>query len=307
MRIAVLGTGRMADIRVPLLRASGAEVVLAGGDRARTGAVADRLGARPASVGEALASSPDAVVVASATDRHLEQLLAAAELGVPVLCEKPIALTVEDTRAAVRALDGATVQVGFQRRFDPDIAAARAAGAGRLYSIRITARDADPAEEHYIPSSGGIFRDMHVHDFDLARWISGREVATAYAVGAVRGFERFARHGDVDTSAAILTMDDGMPVTIDGSRHDPRGYDVRVELLGSEDAISVGPAALPQSFAERFARAFAAETDAFLALVRSGGGESPCPPESALEALRIAVACDRSRAEGRPVALDEVP
>jgi myo-inositol 2-dehydrogenase/D-chiro-inositol 1-dehydrogenase len=307
MRIAVLGTGRMAELRVPLLRGLAEEVIVAGGDAARSADVAARLGARPASVGEALASRPDGVVVASATDRHLEHLLAAAELGVPVLCEKPIALTVEDTLAAVRALDGAVVQVGFQRRFDPEIVAARAAGVGTPYSIRITARDADPAEEHYIPGSGGIFRDMHVHDFDLARWISGREVATVYAVGAVRGFERFARHGDVDTTAIILTMDDGMPVTIDGSRHDPRGYDVRIELLGSEDAVSIGPAALPQSFAERFAGAFAAETEAFVALVRDGGGDSPCPPESALEALRVAVACDRSRAEGRPVEMVEVP
>jgi myo-inositol 2-dehydrogenase/D-chiro-inositol 1-dehydrogenase len=306
MRIAVLGTGRMAELRVPLL-APHAEVVVAGGDPDRTAAIARRLGARPASVDEALASQPDGVVVASATDRHLSHLLAAAELGVPVLCEKPIALTVEDTRAAVRALEGAVVQVGFQRRFDPSIAAARAAGVGTLYSIRITARDAEPAAEHYIPGSGGIFRDMHVHDFDLARWISGREVATVYAVGAVRGFERFARHGDVDTSAVILTMDDGMPVAIDGSRHDPRGYDVRIELLGSRDAVTIGPAVLPGSFAERFAEAFAAETDAFLGLVRGGGGESPCPPESALEALRVAVACDLSRAESRAVAMSEVP
>jgi len=305
MRIAVLGTGRMADIRVPLLRAGGADVVVAGGDAERTAAVAKRLGAEPASVGEALASAPDGVVVASSTERHLEQLLAAAELGVPVLCEKPIALTVEDTRAAVRALRGAVVQVGFQRRFDPEIAAARAAGAGTPYSMRITARDAEPAEEHYIPGSGGIFRDMHVHDFDLARWFTGREVARVYAVGAVRGFERFARHHDVDTSAIVLTMDDGMPVVIDGSRHDPRGYDVRIELLGSHDAVAVGPADLPRSFAERFAGAFAAETEAFLGLVRRGG-ESPCPPESALEALRVAVACDRSRAERRPVELAEV-
>lgn len=307
MRIAVLGTGRMAELRVPQLLRGNAEVLVAGRDRERTAAAAERLGAVPSTVRDALAAQPDGVVVASATDRHLEQLLAAAELGVPVLCEKPIALTVDDTRAAVRALEGAVVQVGFQRRFDPSIAAAREAGVGTLYSIRITARDAEPAEEHYIPGSGGIFRDMHVHDFDIARWISGREVATVYAVGAVRGFERFARYGDADTTAIVLTMDDGMPVTIDGSRHDPRGYDVRIELLGSEDAISVGPAELPRSFAERFAGAFAAETDAFLALVRDGGGESPCPPESALEALRVAVACDISRAEGRSVEMSEVP
>ena len=319
MRIAILGTGRMGRARAGLLRSE--EVLLAGHDPARTRHVAAECGARAVTVEEALAATPDGVVVASSTERHAEQLLAAAELGVPVLCEKPIALTVADTRAAVDALAraGATVQVGFQRRFDPEFAAARTHDLGTLYSLRITARDAEPAEEHYIPGSGGIFRDMHVHDFDLTRWITGREVATVYAIGAVRGFERFARHGDVDTSAIALTMDDGMPVLIDGSRHDPRGYDVRLELLGSEDALVVGldgrtpltrlgapPPAEPwSSFAERFADAFARETAAFVELVRDGG-ESPCPPESALEALRVAVACDISRAEGRPVAIDEV-
>jgi myo-inositol 2-dehydrogenase / D-chiro-inositol 1-dehydrogenase len=123
----------------------------------------------------------------------------------------------------------------------------------------------------------------------------------------------------VDTSAIVLTMDDGMPVVIDGSRHDPRGYDVRVELLGSEDAVVAGlgertplvratsppPVSTWRSFAERFAAAFAAETAAFLRLVREGG-DSPCPPASALEALRVAVACDLSRAEGRVVTLAEV-
>ncbi len=319
MRIAILGTGRMGRARAELLRSE--EVLLAGHDPARTAVVAAECGAAPVTVAAALASAPDGVVVASSTERHAEQLLAAAELGVPVLCEKPIALTVEDTRAAVEALarSGAVVQVGFQRRFDPGIAAARAHDVGTLYSVRITARDAEPAEEHYIPGSGGMFRDMHVHDFDLARWITGREVATVYATGAVRGFERFARHGDVDTSAIVLTMDDGMPVLIDGSRHDPRGYDVRVELLGSEDALVVGlddrtpltrlgapPPRDPwSSFVERFAEAFAGETAAFVGLVREGG-ESPCPPESALEALRVAVACDVSRAGGRPVAMAEV-
>jgi myo-inositol 2-dehydrogenase/D-chiro-inositol 1-dehydrogenase len=319
MRIAVLGTGRMGRARAGLLGSS--EVLLAGGDPERTAAVAAEFGATPVTVDEALAARPDGVVVASATERHAEHLLAAAELGVPVLCEKPIALTVEDTRAAVQALAraGATVQVGFQRRFDPGFVAARRADVGTRYSLRITARDADPAEEHYIPGSGGIFRDMHVHDFDLARWITGREVATAYATGAVRGFERFARHGDADTTAIVLTMDDGMPVLIDGSRHDPRGYDVRMELLGSREALVVGldertplrragappPARTWGSFAERFADAFARETEAFLALVRDGVA-SPCPPESALEALRVAVACDISRAEGRPVSMADV-
>jgi myo-inositol 2-dehydrogenase/D-chiro-inositol 1-dehydrogenase len=322
MRIAILGTGRMGVMRARLLAAdpSVAEVVLAGGDAARTAAVAAGCGATAATVEEALGASPDAVVVASATDRHAEQLQACLALGVPVLCEKPIALTVADTAASVAALReaGVPVQVGFQRRFDAGFLAIRdavtAGRVGTVYALRLTSRDATPAEEHYIPGSGGIFRDMHVHDFDLARWITGREVVSAYAAGAVRGFERFARHGDVDTTAIVLRLDDGTLVTIDGARHDPRGYDVRMEVLGSQDALSAGlddrtplaGAAGPawQTFPERFAAAFAAETAAFLAFARDGG-DSPCPPEAALEALRVAVACDRSRAEGRAVTLAE--
>lgn len=330
MRLVVLGTGRMASARAALLlrHPDVDEVMLAGHGRRRTEEIAAGCGARAATLEEALGFDPDGVVVASATEHHAEQLLAAAPLGVPVLCEKPIALSVDDTARAIDTLTaaGVCVQVGFQRRFDRGFRAAREhAAAGRLgtlYSLRISARDATPAPEHYIAGSGGIFRDMHVHDFDLARWITGREVATVYATGTVRGFERFARHDDVDTSAILLTMNDGLPVLIDGSRHDPLGYDVRMEVVGSDDVVAVGldertplhrlgppPAPPPSSawtsFAERFAGAFAAETDAFVALVRDGG-ESPCPPETALEALRVAVACEVSRTEGRPVAPVEI-
>ena len=327
MRLAILGTGRMGALRAALLaqRADVSEVVLAGGDRERTAAAAARAGARPATVAEALSAAPDGVIVASATARHAEHLEACAELGVPVLCEKPLALTVADTTALIATLEraGVPAQVGFQRRFDTGLRALRDCVAdgtvGTVYSLRITARDAEPSPEHFIPSSGGMFRDMHVHDFDLARWVSGREVATVYATGTVRAHERYARHGDVDTTAIVLTLDDGTPVTIDGTRHDPRGQDVRVEVAGRRDVVVAGLSARTplrtvdpdglapagrgwESSYERFAPAYAAETDAFVALVRDRG-PSPCPPSAALEALRIADACEESRATGLPVAL----
>lgn len=316
MRVAVLGTGRMGELRAQLLRPH-AEVVLAGGDPDRTRRVADAAGARAASVPEALAGRPDAVVIASATERHPEHIRAAAELGVPVLCEKPLALTMDAAREAVDALAGVPVQIGFQRRFDPGLRAVREADVGTVYSIRITDRDASVSPEHFIPGSGGMFRDMHVHDFDIARWLTGHEVARVYATGAVRKHERYARHGDIDTAAILLTMDDGVPVTIDGTRHDPRGQDIRVEIAGSGDVVAAGfsdrtplrgldgwtPGDVGwESSWDRFADAFAAETDAFLRLVKEGG-ESPCSPRDALAALEVAVACDRSRATGLPVDL----
>ena len=318
MRVAVLGTGRMGEMRARILGAH-AEVVLAGSDEERTRRVADAVGARAATVDDALGERPDAVVIASATDRHLEHIRAAAALGVPVLCEKPLALTLEEAREAVDALAGVPAQIGFQRRFDPGLRALRAADVGTVYSIRITDRDASVSPEHFIPGSGGMFRDMHVHDLDLARWLSGREVATVYATGTVRKHERYGRHGDVDTAAIVLTMDDGVLVTIDGTRHDPRGQDVRVEIAGSDDVVAAGfsdrtplrgldgwtPAAAGwESSWDRFAAAYVAEIEAFVALAREGG-ESLCSPRDALAALEVAVACDRSRATGAPVDLGQ--
>jgi myo-inositol 2-dehydrogenase / D-chiro-inositol 1-dehydrogenase len=313
MRVAVLGTGRIGAYRAGWLRAHpDVEEVLVGSIRAGT-------------VESALDARPDAVVISSATPDHPAQIRACAERGLPMLCEKPIALTLRETRNALEA-GGELLQVSFQRRFDPGFAEARrlvTEGAlGTLYCVRMNAYDHEPSPEHFIPGSGGIFRDLHVHDFDAARWLTGVEVDRVYATGAVRRWERFAKYGDVDTSAILLTMADGLPVVITGSRHDPRGYDFRVELLASDDSIAVGldertplrsvEANAPtlgtrpyDGFLERFAAAFDAEMRAWLEFARGRRG-NPCPGAEALHALRLAVACDRSRAEGRAVPIDEV-
>jgi myo-inositol 2-dehydrogenase / D-chiro-inositol 1-dehydrogenase len=313
LRVAVLGTGRIGAYRADWLRAHpDVEDVLVGSLRAGT-------------VESVLAAGPDAVVISSATPDHPAQIRACAERGLPMLCEKPIALTLRETRAALDA-GGDLLQVSFQRRFDPGFAEARrlvAEGAlGTLYCVRMCAYDHEPSPDHFIPGSGGIFRDLHIHDFDVARWLTGGEVERVYATGAVRHWERFARHGDVDTSGIIVTMVDGLTVVITGSRHDPRGYDLRLELLAFEDSIAVGldertplrsvEAPAPtlgtrpyDGFLDRFAAAFDAELRAWLEFVR-GERSNPCPGAEALHALRVAVACDRSRAEGRAVAMSEV-
>src|SRR5213593_1126469 len=231
MRIAVLGTGRMGAFRAEWLRQkSSVEEVLVGSIRAGT-------------VESVLDARPDAVVISSATPDHPAQIRACAARRLPMLCEKPIALTLRETRDALDAA-GDLLQVSFQRRFDPGFAEARqlvVEGAlGTLYCVRLNAYDHEPSPEHFIPGSGGIFRDLHIHDFDVARWLTGVEVDRIYATGAVRRWERFALHGDLDTSAILLTMTDAIPVVITGSRHDPRGYDFRVEVLASDDSIAVG-------------------------------------------------------------------
>src|SRR5829696_8588985 len=116
----------------------------------------------------------------------------------------------------------------------------RGGSLGTLYSIRITAHDAEPAPEEFIASSGGTYRDLHIHDFDLARWLTGLEIEQVYAVGSVRGFERYAKFDDVDNTAILMNMSDGLPALITGTRHNPRGHDFRLEVFGSEDSLSVG-------------------------------------------------------------------
>jgi myo-inositol 2-dehydrogenase/D-chiro-inositol 1-dehydrogenase len=285
----------------------------------------DRLRGRP--LEGVLGEDLDAAIVSSSTDQHPEHIVACAERGLPILSEKPIALTLRDTRETLDRVDevGGTLQVSFQRRFDPGFAAAREAvesgSIGTLYLIRLLSHDHEPSPEHYIPTSGGIFRDLHVHDFDIARWLTGMEVAEVYPKIAVRKWRRFGRHGDADTAAVLMTMDDGMPVLLSGTRHSPHGYDFRAELFGSDDSLAVGQSrrtpirsldddgAVPEDpwrgFLDRFGAAFEAEFDAWLRLVAGERGNA-CPGDEAHRALRVAVACDRAAREQRPVRVEEV-
>jgi myo-inositol 2-dehydrogenase/D-chiro-inositol 1-dehydrogenase len=306
----------MGAFRAEQVRARGHEVVVVSRDPARGRALDD-----------VLDGGVDAAVVSSSTDQHPAHIAAFVERGVPVLSEKPVALTLRETRATLDRVDaaGGTLQVSFQRRFDPGFAAAHAAvesGAiGTLYVIRLNSHDHEPSPEQYIPTSGGIFRDLHVHDFDIARWLTGSEVAEVYPTVSVRKWERFAQHGDADTAAVLMTMDDGLPVLLSGTRHSPHGYDFRAELFGSDDSLAVGlgrrtpiravdgdgdvPPDPWRGFLDRFGAAFEAEFDAWLQLV-AGERENPCPGEEAYHALRVAVACDLGARERRPVRVEEV-
>jgi len=221
---------------------------------------------------------------------------------------------------------GARVQVGFQRRFDLGYIAARGAVAvgelGRVHTLRANTLDPGPPPPEYVRASGGFFRDGAVHDFDAIRWVSGREVTDVYAAGANHGAAYFAEAGDVDLLAALLTLDDGAFALVSASRYNARGYDVRLEVLGSTDGIAVGlddgtplrsvepgvmfPAGPSHpGFMERFLRAYRAEMEAFVELV-GGTGQPACTVRDALEAVYIAEACEFSRAERRRVALVEV-
>jgi myo-inositol 2-dehydrogenase / D-chiro-inositol 1-dehydrogenase len=193
VRIAVLGAGRIGSFRARVL--SGLpevdEVIVGNRTVGRAEALAREVGGTAGTIEGAVEFGPDAVFVSLATGLHAGALHRCLDAGLPIFCEKPIALTL-------------------------------------------------------LASSGGTYRDLHIHDFDLARWLTGMEIEQVYAVGSVRGFDRYVKYGDVDNVAILMTMSDGLPVLITGTRHNPRGHDFRMEVFGSEDSLSVGSDSLSQ-------------------------------------------------------------
>ncbi|GAA1183264.1 Gfo/Idh/MocA family oxidoreductase [Streptomyces hebeiensis] len=332
MRIGLIGTGRIGTFHADVLsrhREVGS-LVVADTDSAQAARVAERTRSTAApSVDEVFSWGVDAVVIASATASHADLIARAARAGLPAFCEKPIALDLTGTLAALRAVEsaGTLLQLGFMRRFDEGYGAARelvrSGRLGRLHTVRAITSDPAPPPAAYLPLSGGLYRDCLVHDFDILRWVTGREVVEVYATGSDAGPEMFREAGDVDTAAAVLTLDDGTLATATATRCNGAGYDVRMELAGELDQFAVGlddrtpitstePKGPPPcdnpwpGFLERFAPAYEAELNAFLQVV---GGElaNPCDGREALHALRIAEACELSRRERRPVALTEIP
>jgi myo-inositol 2-dehydrogenase / D-chiro-inositol 1-dehydrogenase len=328
MRIALIGTGRIGQLHARVLADHPLvdELLVADLDRDSAATAARALGARLADVDEAI-DAADALAIATSTSSHAELIRAGLRRRIPIFCEKPVALDVAQTADLVDEIEasGIPFQLGFQRRFDPPYQEARRRVVdgviGTLYQLRMTAMDHNPPPEAYVPTSGGFFRDSSIHDFDAIRFLTGDEVESVYADGAALGFDYFAAHGDVDTAVATLRLRSGVLAVLAGGRHNPLGYDIRMELVGSADAVAIGlgihtpihpldpdPPALErgwESFLDRFADAYRAELSAFVD-VALGHAESACTARDGLEAMRIAEAASRSLAERRPVALDEI-
>ncbi|ADB30779.1 Inositol 2-dehydrogenase [Kribbella flavida DSM 17836] len=331
MRIGLIGVGRIGAFHAATLKGLPAvgQVVVADADASRAELTAKELGAEFApDVPALLASRLDGLVIAAATSAHAELIAAGVAAGIPTFCEKPVALDLAATRQVVELVEGSDVPVhiGFQRRFDTGYqAAAEAVRDGKLgfvHHIRANTNDAFPPPAGYIPTSGGFFRDCLVHDFDIIRYVTGREVVTVYATGANRGEPFFGEYGDVDAASALLTLDDNTFVAVSGTRYNAAGHDVRMELLGSEGSLAVGlddhtalrsaepgvtfPAGVPHTtFMDRFRPAYVAELTAFTEVV-AGTREVPCTVRDALQAFRVADACELSRHENRVVALEEI-
>ena len=187
----------------------------------------------------------DAVLICSPTPTHVPLIVAAAQAGKHIFCEKPLALSIEPIRAAMAAADKASVklQIGFNRRFDPHFAKAyqsiRDGEIGDPHLIRITSYDPSPPSLDYIKKSGGLFLDMSIHDFDMARFLTGSEIVQVYATGAVLVDPAIGNVGDIDTAVTQLKFASGMLGVIDNSRHSAYGYDQRVEVFGNKGSIEV--------------------------------------------------------------------
>jgi myo-inositol 2-dehydrogenase/D-chiro-inositol 1-dehydrogenase len=328
VRIAVIGVGRIGSMHAELLarRVPGAELAgVSDAQRDTARAVGSRLGV-PA-LDDPFDGDADAVAICTSTDTHADLIVAAARAGKAIFCEKPVSLDLAEVDRALGAVEAAGVpfQIGFNRRFDPahqavhDAVAGGAVGEPQL--VRISSRDPEPPPLAYVKVSGGIFLDMTIHDFDMARYVARSEVVEVFARGAVRVHDGFAEAGDVDTALVTLVHENGCLTAIDNSRQAVYGYDQRVEVFGSDGmAASENPLAhtavvrtaegtrlptLPYFYLERYVPSYLGEWEAFVAAV-DGGTTPPVTVTDARAPLVIGLAAWRSLREGRPVTVAEI-
>ncbi|MEM8925610.1 MAG: inositol 2-dehydrogenase [Actinomycetota bacterium] len=332
LTIAVLGVGRIGSMHAELLQfqVAGATVASVYDVHAESAAVvADRVGCRASDSVEAIMGDDaiDAVAICTSTDTHVALMVAAAEAGKAIFCEKPISLSLAEVDRGLAAVAeaGVPLHIGFNRRFDPGHAAVRDAvvhgTVGDLRQVRITSRDPAPPPISYVEVSGGIFNDMTIHDFDMARFVTGSDVTRVYAQGAVTVDPAIGEAGDLDTVSVMLTHADGTITTIDNCRQAAYGYDQRVEAFGSggmatsenhadhytvvRTAAGGHSAPVPHFFLERYVPSYLAQWEAFTAAV-AAGEPTPVSGVDGRAPLVIGLAARRSVDEGRPVTIAEV-
>ncbi len=330
-RIGVLGCGRIGRLHAQILSGDipGFELVaVADVVPAAAEGVAAATGARVSSIEDLLAADDiDTIAICTSTDTHVDLVKRAAAAGKAIFCEKPVSLDLALVDEALDAVTAAGVpfMIGFNRRFDPghkSVHDAVAAGRiGEIHTLRITSRDPAPPPPAYVAVSGGIFLDMVIHDFDMARYVVGSDVVEVYAKGAVRVDPQIGQAGDIDTAVSILTHADGTLTTIDNSREAVYGFDQRVEAFGNGGmAVSDNPSAhagwainregragqpLPWFFLDRYMESYRAEWRAFHNYLVSGG-PSPAGTDAARACTLAALAAKKSWLEGRPVKTSEI-
>lgn len=329
LRVGVIGIGRMGAVHARNLVGSVAGAKLAAVadvDRGRVEAFAGELGVKGyVDYREMIAASEvDAIVIAGPTDQREAMFEAAIASGKPTFTEKPLAQTMDAVRRIKAAAKKANafIQIGFMRRFDPGYAAARRqieeGAIGQVVGVYSMTRDPALPPYEYVASSGGIFADLAIHDFDIVRFLTGDEVTTVYSVGGIYKYDRLVEYQDVDNAFCTLTFADGAMGMIHGSRNAVYGYDVRAEVYGTEGSLRIGydretPVLLLDRrgvshdyvpfFMERFRDAYRLEMEAFVDAVRRGA-PPPVGIEDGEKALAIAEAARRSLTTGVPVAVE---
>jgi myo-inositol 2-dehydrogenase/D-chiro-inositol 1-dehydrogenase len=326
IRICQFGAGRIGAIHAGNIAAAGGQLVyVVDVDAAAAASLAARYGARVTDAGTALADPGiDAVIIASSTDTHADLLERAARAGKTIFCEKPIDLSLERARrcAETVAETGARVVLGFNRRFDPSFAALHAAlrsgRIGKVELVQITSRDPGPPPISYVRVSGGLFRDMMIHDFDMARFLLGEDPVSVFASAACLIDPEIGAAGDVDSAMVVLRTASGRLCQISNSRRAVYGYDQRIEVHGAGGmlearnhrptsvvaATQAGVVADPplHFFLERYAEAYRLEMRHFLDVCR--GATTPAVGiADGLWALALAEAALESHRTGHAVAV----
>jgi myo-inositol 2-dehydrogenase/D-chiro-inositol 1-dehydrogenase len=329
LKFGLLGAGRIGKVHAKAITgdASAQLVAVADAMPAAAEAIAAQYGCEVRSI-EAIeaAKDIDAVVICTPTDTHADLIERFARAGKAVFCEKPIDLSLDRVKACLKVVHDtkATLMVGFNRRFDPHFRAVKAeidkGTVGKVEMVTISSRDPGLPPIEYLGRSGGIFRDMTIHDLDMARFLLGEEVTTVTATAAVLVDPKVAEQGDFDSVNVILTTASGRQCIITNSRRATYGYDQRVEVLGSKGAVSAEnqrPVSIEVATADGFTRpplhdffmtryteAYAAEIAAF---IQAAAGKAKAAPsgEDGLAALLLADAAVKSVKEGRTVKVSE--
>lgn len=330
VRFALLGAGRIGKVHARAIAGDADATLVAVVDAMQDAAlaIASRYGAAVRTLDAVEAAADiDAVVICTPTDTHAELIERFARAGKAIFCEKPVDLSIARVKACLQTVEetGATLMIGFNRRFDPHFRAVRQAIAddriGKVEMVQIVSRDPGAPPASYIASSGGIFRDMTIHDFDMARFLLGEEIETVFASASVLVDPEIGEQGDFDSTSLVLTTATGKHCSISNSRRAVYGYDQRIEVHGSKGSVAaenqrpvsieVATAAgytrppLHDFFMTRYTDAYAAEIAAFVAALKNGEKPEPGGADG-LAALLIAEAALRSVAEGRAVKISEV-
>lgn len=330
-KIAVLGLGRIGQIHARNIHELFPELglqVITSSEAGRSFARRNRFPEIGDDFDAALADPQvKAVVICSPSDTHAHYIKKSAAAGKAIFCEKPLDLSLEVIREIDEVIDttGVPLMLAFNKRFDPHLAALKkslqAGKIGKPTVLKITSRDPAPPPISYIRSSGGIYMDMIIHDFDTARFLLDSEVTSIFTRASVQVDPAIGEAGDVDTSVSVLTFENGVIATIDNSRRSAYGYDQRVEILGSDGMLQMNN--IPTNthliydregghqqpyldfFLERYAEAYRAEMKVFVDSLRNDR-PMPVSVKDGLQSTAIAIAAGRSLEENRMVALDEV-